>query len=124
MTALLSIQNLTKHYPVRRTFFGKSNRTLHAVDDISFDVMQGQTFGLVGESGCGKTTTGRCILRLLEPTAGEIRFEGRNILELQPIEMRAIRRHMQMIFQDPYGSLNPRMTTRTILEEPLIIHKM
>jgi oligopeptide transport system ATP-binding protein len=124
MTPLLRVQHLSKHYPVRRTFFQKSSKILRAVDDISFEVMQGETFGLVGESGCGKTTTGRCLLRLIEPTAGEIDFEGCNILELPAAEMRAMRRHMQMIFQDPYGSLNPRMMIRTILEEPLVIHRI
>lgn len=120
--SLLQVRNLKKYYPVRRGFFRTSKRTLRAVDDISFDVTHGETFGLVGESGCGKTTTGRCILRLVEPTSGQIQFEGKNLLDLNAGEMRAMRRNMQMIFQDPFGSLNPRMTIGTILDEPLLIH--
>jgi len=124
MSALLSVQNLSKQYPVRAGLFGRSTNTVKAVDDVSFEIQKGETLGLVGESGCGKTTTGRCILRLIEPTAGRVEFEGRNLLQLAPAEMRAVRRHMQMIFQDPFASLNPRMTVASIVEEPLIIHKM
>jgi len=122
--SLLEVRNLTKHYPVRRSMFSRVSGTLKAVDDVSFSVEAGQTFGLVGESGCGKTTLARCVLRLIEPTSGEIRFSGQNILQLSPGELRQIRRRMQMIFQDPYGSLNPRMKASTILEEPLVIHKI
>jgi oligopeptide transport system ATP-binding protein len=121
---LLEIRNLIKHYPVRRGLFSRISGTLKAVDDVSFAVHSGETFGLVGESGCGKTTLARCILRLIEPTSGEILFGGQNILQFSNGEMRAIRRRMQMIFQDPYGSLNPRMKAATIIEEPLVIHKI
>jgi len=121
--SLLEIRNLIKHYPVRRGLFSRVSGALKAVDDVSFSVETGQSFGIVGESGCGKTTLARCALRLLEPTSGEIWFSGQNILQLRPGEMRQMRRRMQMIFQDPYGSLNPRMVASTILEEPLIIHK-
>ena len=124
MSPLLEVRNLSKHYRLRRGFFGPSNLTVKAVDDISFSVQKGETLGLVGESGCGKTTTGRCILRLVEPTAGEIRFQEQELLQLSSAKMRSLRRNMQMIFQDPYASLNPRMTVHAILEEPLTIHKI
>ncbi|MFY9570794.1 MAG: oligopeptide/dipeptide ABC transporter ATP-binding protein, partial [Blastocatellia bacterium] len=97
--------------------------TVKAVDDISFTIRRGETFGLVGESGCGKSTTGRCILRLIEPTSGEIRFEGENLLLLGSDQLRRLRREMQIIFQDPYSSLNPRMKVGRIIEEPLVIHR-
>ena len=121
---LLEIQNLRKYYPVRQSLFGRSRKVLKAVDGISFSVEEGESLGLVGESGCGKTTAGRCILRLIEPTSGEVRFEGRNLLQLSSGEMRSVRKRMQMIFQDPFGSLNPRMSIGAILEEPLIIHRL
>lgn len=120
---LLQVTNLKKYYPVRKGLFGRSTQSVKAVDGVSFEIKEGETLGLVGESGCGKTTTGRCILRLIEPDSGEVRFDGRDFLSLQGKELRAMRRHMQMIFQDPYGSLNPRMSVSTILEEPLIIHR-
>lgn len=121
---LLEIRNLVKHYPLRRGLFSRLSGTLKAVDDVSFAVKKGETFGLVGESGCGKTTVARCSVRLIEPDSGEIIFDGRDILKLPQEEMRKIRRRMQMIFQDPYGSLNPRMRVKTIIEEPLVIHKI
>ena len=121
---LLEIRNLTKHYPVRRGLFSRVSGILKAVDGVSFSIERGKTFGLVGESGCGKTTLARCVIRLIEPTAGEIQVRGENILNLTPSEMRSRRRQMQMIFQDPYGSLNPRMTVEKIIEEPLVIHKI
>ena len=97
---------------------------MHAVDGVSFDLAAGETLGLVGESGCGKSTTGRCILRLIEPTAGEVWFEGRNVTRAGKDELRALARDMQIIFQDPYASLNPRMTVGAIIGEALIIHKL
>ena len=123
-TALLSVKNLKKHFPVRGGLFGQKNLRVHAVDGISFDLQKGEILGLVGESGCGKSTTGRLILRLLEPTSGEIRFMNENILEADARRMRGLRREMQIIFQDPYASLNPRMTIGATLEEPLIIHRI
>jgi oligopeptide transport system ATP-binding protein len=121
---LLEIRNLVKHYPLRGGLFSRVSGTLKAVDHVSFAVKQGETFGLVGESGCGKTTLARCSVRLIEPDSGEILFDGRDILKLPPEEMRKTRRRMQMIFQDPYGSLNPRMRVKTIIEEPLVIHNI
>ena len=97
---------------------------MKAVDDVSFSIEKGETFGLVGESGSGKTTTGRCILRLIEPTSGEVRFAGEDVLAFTPQRMRAARRDMQIVFQDPYASLNPRMRVGAIVEEPLVIHKV
>ncbi|MBO8127008.1 MAG: dipeptide ABC transporter ATP-binding protein [Firmicutes bacterium] len=121
--ALLEVKNLVKHFPITRgIIFSKQVGAVRAVDNISFTVNKGETLGLVGESGCGKSTTGRVILRLLEATSGEVRFEGRNILDLSPREMRELRKDMQIIFQDPYASLNPRMTVGDIIAEPLKIH--
>ncbi|MFY9556592.1 MAG: dipeptide ABC transporter ATP-binding protein [Blastocatellia bacterium] len=120
---LIEVRNLTKHFPVGAGFLGVGRDTVKAVDDISFTIRRGETFGLVGESGCGKSTTGRCILRLIEPTSGEIRFEGENLLLLGSDQLRRLRREMQIIFQDPYSSLNPRMKVGRIIEEPLVIHR-
>ncbi len=119
--ALLQVRHLVKEFTRHRGLF-RSGTTLRAVDDVSFDVEQGETFGLVGESGSGKTTTARCILRLVEPTSGAIMFKGRNLLELSRRDMRAARRDMQIVFQDPDASLNPRMRAGRIVEEPLIVH--
>ena len=115
--SLLQVRHLVKHFPVEN-----SADVVQAVDDVSFDIVAGETLGLVGESGCGKSTVGRCILRLHEPTSGEVLFEGKNIIGLPNREMQALRREMQIIFQDPYASLNPRLSIRSIISEPLKIH--
>src|SRR5256712_7095442 len=120
---LLSVRNLKKYFPIRRGVLSRVAAHVKAVDDISFDINKGETFGLVGESGCGKTTAGRAILRLIEPDAGTIRFDGIDLLGLGKQELRRKRRDMQIIFQDPYASLNPRMTIRTIVGEPFAIHQ-
>ena len=122
-TPLITVQNLKVGYPVKGVF-GQTTRTFMAVDDVSFDVYKGETFGLVGESGCGKTTLGRALLRLIEPRAGNIFFEGRNIRQLSRWEMRKLRREMQVIFQDPFSSLDPRMSIGKAIAEPLKIHKV
>jgi oligopeptide/dipeptide ABC transporter ATP-binding protein len=114
---LVEVQHLVKHFRVE-----DSEAVLCAVDDVSFQIGAGETLGLVGESGCGKSTVGRCVLRLYEPTAGEVLFEGRNILDLAPSELQKLRREMQIIFQDPYASLNPRLSILSIVSEPLKIH--
>lgn len=119
---LLDVRALKKYYPVTSGFFQRKQGTVRAVDDVSFTIYKGETFGLVGESGCGKSTLGRCILRLQEPTSGEVLFEGRNILTLSNRAMNSIRRKMQIVFQDPYSSLNPRMTVWQTLHEPLFLH--
>jgi len=121
---LLSLRGLVKHFPLTSGWFGASKGTMRALDGVSFDVARGETLGVVGESGCGKTTLGRTILRLTEPTAGEIRFDGVDIRALKGRELRTMRRRMQMIFQDPYASLNPRMTIGTTVKEGLLIHKI
>jgi ABC-type microcin C transport system duplicated ATPase subunit YejF len=118
--ALISINDLKVHFPVGvRRLFGRSRKVVKAVDGVSLDISQGETMGLVGESGCGKTTLGRAILKLIDPTSGEIIFRGRDLAQLSNTEMRAHRRHLQVIFQDPYASLNPRMTVSQIIGEPL-----
>ena len=121
---LLSVRNLKKYFPIRRGILSRVVDHVKAVDDISFDINKGETFGLVGESGCGKTTAGRAVLRLVEPDSGTIRFDGIDLRSLGPQEMRRRRREMQIIFQDPYASLNPRMTIRTIVGEPFAIHHL
>ncbi len=121
---LLQVRNLTKHFDMKRGFFWGEKAKVHAVDDVSFDLIRGETLGLVGESGCGKSTTGRVILRLIEPTAGTVAFEGKDILQASKKEMRALRQRMQIIFQDPYSSLNPRMTVEQIVGEGIVIHKL
>ncbi|HKU46572.1 MAG TPA: dipeptide ABC transporter ATP-binding protein [Burkholderiales bacterium] len=119
---LLRAEHLVKHFPVRTGLFGRAQGAVQAVDDISFEIHPGETLALVGESGCGKSTAGKLLLRLLEPTSGSVFFQGKNISSLQEREMRSLRREMQIIFQDPYGSLNPRMTVGAMLEEPLRLH--
>ena len=119
--ALLEVRHLVKEFGRTRSLLRKGH-VVRAVDDVSFIIDEGETFGLVGESGSGKTTTGRCILRLVEPTAGEVRFRGEDVLGFTRARMRQARRDMQIVFQDPYSSLNPRMRAGAIVEEPLIIH--
>jgi len=121
---LLEVRSLKKYFPLDKNIFGKELSWVKAVDDVSFKVPKGSTVGLVGESGCGKTTLGRSLLRLIEPTEGEVFFDGTNILELKPQEMRSLRKKMQIIFQDPYASLNPRMTVGSAILEPMEIHKL
>jgi ABC-type oligopeptide transport system ATPase subunit len=120
--ALLEVRHLVKEFTRGRGLF-RSGTSVRAVDDVSFAIEPGETFGLVGESGSGKTTTGRCILRLIEPTAGEVEFKGENVLAFDRERMRRARRDLQIVFQDPYSSLNPRMRVGAIVEEPLIIHR-
>jgi oligopeptide/dipeptide ABC transporter ATP-binding protein len=121
---LLSVRNLKKEFPIRKGVFSRQVGAVKAVNDVSFDVSRGETLGVVGESGCGKTTTGRTILRLIEPTSGDIRFEGRDVRSMGTSELRALRREMQIIFQDPVSSLNPRMTVGAIIREGLTIHRL
>ena len=121
---LVSVRNLRKEFPIRRGVLSRQVGAVKAVNDVSFDVARGETLGVVGESGCGKTTTGRTILRLIEPTSGEINFEGRDVKSMGTSELRALRREMQIIFQDPVSSLNPRMTVGAIIREGLTIHKL
>src|SRR5687767_10064490 len=116
---LVSVTGLVKHFPVEG-----SDDVVRAVDGVDFAIMRGETLGLVGESGCGKSTVGRCLLRLIEPTAGQVEFAGRDVLALGKSEMRQLRREMQIVFQDPYASLNPRMKVGDIIGEPLVIHKI
>ena len=119
---ILSLKNVCKTFPVGKTLLGKPLNFVHAVNNVSFDVYEGETFSIVGESGCGKSTTGRLINHLLTPDSGEIWFQGKEISKISQDEMRPIRRDMQMIFQDPAGSLNPRMRISDLIEEPLLIH--
>ncbi|WP_141604369.1 ABC transporter ATP-binding protein [Terrilactibacillus laevilacticus] len=119
---LVQVKNLKKYFPIQKGFLKRKNEVVKAVNGLTFDILKGETFGLVGESGCGKSTTGRMLMQLIQPTEGEINFNGTNMTKLKPHQIREMRRHFQMIFQDPYASLNPRMKVRDIIEEPLIIH--
>ena len=121
---LLEVRHLKVHFPVKHSLLGSAKELVRAVDDVSFTIAPGETVGLVGESGCGKTTLGRALLRLIDPTAGEVIFEGEDIARLNGAELRARRKRFQMIFQDPYGSLNPRMTVEDIIGEALDIHRL
>ncbi len=119
---LLEVENLVKHFPVAKGWFGRGKQTVYAVNGVSFSVAKGETLGVVGESGSGKSTMGRSVLRLIEPTSGRVRLEGVDVTSLNGENLRKARKHMQMIFQDPYASLNPRLTIGNILEEPLKYH--
>jgi len=123
-TPLLRVENLVKRFPIHGGLLGRVVDQVHAVDGVSFELAAGETLGLVGESGCGKSTTGRCILRLIEPTSGRVWFEDQDVTALPPRQLRAMARHMQIIFQDPYASLNPRMTVAQIIGEALTIHRL
>ncbi len=122
MTTLLEVTDLKKYFPIKKGLFSRTVGYVRAVDGVSFSVQEGEVLGLVGESGCGKTTTGRCVLRLIEPSSGSVKFDGRDIIGLPFGEMRQLRRQMQIIFQDPYSSLNPRLSVRTMLTEVLSVH--
>lgn len=124
MRTLVATEKLSKYYPIGRGLFSRGDRVLRAVDDVSIRVRRGETLGLVGESGCGKSTLGRMLLRLVDPTYGRIVYDGRDIAKLGPSELRPLRRKMQIIFQDPYSSLNPRMTVREIVAEAIRIHRL
>ena len=124
MTPLLRVENLKKHFPIHKGVFSRVSGHVHAVDGVSFRIDRGETLGLVGESGCGKSTVGRTLLKLIEPTEGRIFVNGENITDLDRAQMLPYRQRMQMIYQDPYASLNPRMTAGDIVEEPLIIHRV
>jgi ABC-type microcin C transport system duplicated ATPase subunit YejF len=119
---LLEVKNLKKYFPVKKGVFSRVVAHVRAVDDVTFKLATGETLGLVGESGCGKTTVGRSILRLIEPTSGEVRYADRDLLGMSNAELRTYRRDLQIIFQDPYSSLNPRMTVGSIVAEGLAIH--
>jgi ABC-type oligopeptide transport system ATPase subunit len=119
---LMEVRDLYKHFPIHAGFFRRQVGAVKAVDGVSFDVMRGETLGLVGESGCGKSTTARLLLRLVDPTGGSITFNGREISTIRGAELKNLRREMQMIFQDPYSSLNPRKTVGSIISDPFIIH--
>ena len=121
---LLHVEHLCKEFPVEGGFGSRNKKFVHAVNDVSFDIYPGETFGLVGESGCGKSTTGRCIMRLTKPTSGKVVFDGKDVGQMSKAELKEMRRHMQFIFQDPYASLNPRMTIGEIISEPLTIHNV
>ncbi|WP_293854865.1 ABC transporter ATP-binding protein [uncultured Alsobacter sp.] len=121
---LLSVKNLVKHFSLKGGLFQREAARVHAVDGVSFDIAEGETLGLVGESGCGKSTTGRCVLRLTEPTSGSITFEGQDVMAMDEDKLRAVRRDMQIVFQDPFASLNPRLTVGSIISEALIIHRL
>lgn len=119
---LVAARGLTKHYPVGGGFFSREKLVVRAVEGVDLDIRAGETLGVVGESGCGKSTLGRCLLRLIEPTAGQVQFEGRDVLALPPAELRRMRRAMQIVFQDPYASLNPRMRVGAIVAEGIEVH--
>ena len=121
---LLQVRGLTKHFPIRSGLLQRVTGAVKAVDDVSFDVARGETLALVGESGCGKTTTGRALLRLIEPTRGSVHFDGTDVMALTGESLRRMRRHMQIVFQDPYGSLNPRMTVGEAVREGLVVHQL
>ena len=123
-TELLSVRDLRKHFAIKGGILSRTVDKVHAVDGVSFDIGAGETLGLVGESGCGKSTTGRCILRLIEPSSGEVWFKGADVRQMNGTALRALRRDMQIIFQDPYASLNPRLTVGAIVGEALIIHDL
>ncbi|WP_174614725.1 ABC transporter ATP-binding protein [Virgibacillus ihumii] len=120
---LVEVRNLKKHFPVKKGLFEKNKTAIQAVNDISFTIAEGETFGLVGESGCGKSTTGRVVMNLLPPSSGSIHFNGQEISGLNDTQLRSVRKNFQMVFQDPYASLNPRMRVKELISEPLIIHK-
>jgi oligopeptide transport system ATP-binding protein len=122
MNDILIVKDLVKHYPIRKGVVPRTVGYVRAVDGVSFSIPRGKTLGLVGESGCGKTTTGRTILRLIEPTSGRVTFDGHDVFSLNERDMRGLRREMQIIFQDPYSSLNPRMTVGGMIEEPILVH--
>jgi oligopeptide/dipeptide ABC transporter ATP-binding protein len=125
VSALVEVRDLVKHFPITRGIvIQRKVGAVQAVDGVSFDIERGETLGLVGETGCGKSTTARLIMRLLEPTAGEVHFDGQDITHLKGARLKAVRREMQMIFQDPYSSLNPRKTIGSIIGEPFVIHKL
>src|SRR5258708_19368214 len=124
MTALLEVAGLSKQFPVKSGVFGRTSGHVRAVDGVEFEVCEGETLAIVGESGCGKSTVGRLVLRLIEPSAGSVHFEGDDLLALDQDQLRARRRRLQVIFQDPYASLNPRMSVGAMLGEPLWLHRL